>query len=604
MRASVAVAKQPLPPAAEMGTASLQRLLSDLAAGRCRDGSEEDRALSARTSALLAEALGDGLCSLSPEEVCASSPDLPPADIWRQTLSRCRVAGTEAEQRLFVILPDGRIALSGVRHRWRQLADCLTQLVQSPVQLPSVDEQRKLMQTYFSPSDFTPEQRLAAGTALHSRLTLITGGPGTGKTTTVVRLAALMAEWFGSPEAVALTAYTGRAAMHMSMAREFAGGMGHGLSDRCFTLHRLLGQLPGGFRLQSQPHSAVLSGLKAVILDEASMVDMELFHELLLRLPDNCRLVLIGDANQLAPIGPGAPFSELCAASGPPLDLHAELAGMEVANGFASAPSQAASIPALSRLVRLERLFRYDEGSGLAQLAQAVMDDPQRAMQLLQASTDAAPDAEIRWLPLHHQQRAQMVGELARPWLEDGFVDDPEQALAHLRQYRVLSCRRTGEWGAVWLGQEIAARLQAAGKLMGGFWPPHTPVLVERNDYDADLRNGDLGVVLHRHRRAQAFFTSGSGMRYLPLWKLPTHSPGWAMTVHKSQGGEYQRVAVVLPPSPQLQSRMLLYTAITRARQQLLLIGSQPEIESYLQADTPPFEGLADLLIAAASQSP
>ena len=584
---------QGLPAATDFGAAATGSACADLAAALCRSDRPQDIALCTKTVARVVRAIAEGNTGLKLE----ADPDggLPEPEQLHSILRNCGILGaasTEPDTSLLCALPDGSLTLAGFYARQRRIADQLTRLAETRLDPPADAEQ--LLQDYF-PGEMASEQRLAAALAMHSRLTLITGGPGTGKTTAVTGLASMFLKHFADPNAIAMAAFTGRAAMLMSARRQQDGAEVTGvLEHRCFTLHRLLGLRGGGF----SGSGPAMAGLKVLILDEASMLDTELTDELLAALPPDCRLILVGDSDQLPPIGAGAPFIELCSASTAPTDLADRLDREALAKQ--SAPSNGRPA-ALARLVRLSQVHRFKADSAIADLARLILQDPQKALEQLDRCQNAPADAEIRWLPLAKQGRA-LLDELARPWLTGEFPDDPQAALQHLAGFRVLSSRRTGPWGSEQLNRQIAARLAEEGRTvpMHGPWPLHTPVLIERNDPLSGLNNGELGVMLESDGRAQAFFPrSEAAPLQMPPALLPKHSCAWAMTVHKSQGSEYDRVALVLSGTAGRHlTRELLYTACTRARQQLLIAADPEQIRAGLTERTRPQGSVVDLLLS------
>lgn len=401
--------------------------------------------------------------------------------------------------------------------------------------------------------DLAPAQRAAVERALAGSLVLISGGPGTGKTHTVaalVRTLGLRAGVGAVSPRVALAAPTGKAA-----ARLQAGLADAGVAAEVRTLHRLLGARPHTRRLRFDREHPL--HVDVLVIDEASMVDLELMAAVVDALPGGARLVLVGDRDQLASVEPGAVFSELC-------DPAAD----------ALAPCR----------IALERNFRFGPDSGIAGLARAVNTGGE-----LSPLLSAAPeDLTLRGIAGPEDPAvARCLQEGYGPFLELlGTPDpvDPARALARLRAFRVLCGPRAGPWGvaAVNAAMErhpVLRGMRPAG-VQGAGWYHGRPVLVTRNDRHLGLYNGDVGVALREPGGAlRVWFETDGGIRPLAPGRLGPVETVWGMTVHKSQGSEFDHVALLLPDRPgPLFTRELLYTGITRARRHLTLLCGDPAL--------------------------
>ncbi len=400
------------------------------------------------------------------------------------------------------------------------------------------------------PAGASAEQRAAAQLAATRRFAVVTGGPGTGKTTTVLRV--LLLRLAHRPEQlVRLLAPTGKAAARL--AESLRAGLTRlrqahpelaALLDRIplevSTLHRALGMGPRGPRYHR--HEPLLADL--VVVDEASMADLAIVHRLLEALPPSCDLILLGDPDQLASVEAGSVLADLVAAGEAGGALAAHLAAL-----------------------RTSHRFRADRGIG--QLADALRrgDCDWDRLQAIAAGDEAVRC--LRW------DGAHLPEGLLADWLEDldpARADGPEAALARLDRARILCALRQGPAGVAGLNQRLGERL---GHPLGR--PSHgQPVLVTHNAPDLGVFNGDMGVLWRSGEggRLQAWFPSLDEIPLrLPLQELPEHEPAWALTVHKSQGSEYDRVLLVLPPEPHpLVTRELIYTAVTRARRHVCIL--------------------------------
>jgi exodeoxyribonuclease V alpha subunit len=438
------------------------------------------------------------------------------------------------------------------------------------------------------PPPLTDEQRAAVREALLAPLALVTGGPGTGKTTIVVALLRALA-WTGLPmESIAIAAPTGKAAQRLSeaiaqglaaSARDMAEAALPSMAPPPQTLHRLLGWSPTSGRFARHENDPLPH--RAVIVDEASMIDLATMDRLLRALRADARLVLLGDADQLPSVEAGAVFRDLCAALGP----QRLTANLRVARD-----SSARRIVAAAQAV--------NAGAADAPLAEAVTT--RRSVDELTfegVEHLAAPWAEVGEELLETWWRARVSGledfarRVARTYrMADGAFDDDERAeiqalFDHHARARLLCATRVRGFAA---GAE-ALNEWLLGRLRGGVRPrrrraaelaPGAPVVFERNDYERKLFNGDQGLVVRvdagdaQGARPTAVFPRRDGFAAFPIDALPDLAPAFAMTVHKAQGSEFDHVALVLPEADMpLLTRELVYTAITRARRSVLVVG-------------------------------
>ena len=411
-------------------------------------------------------------------------------------------------------------------------------------------------------------QRNAVRAALGRRLFVLTGGPGSGKTTTVLRLLMAQIATFsadhGHAPVVRLAAPTGKAAQRLAQSlREGAArfdalpddwqaALDHALAAETGTLHRLLGE-----RMHGQRDGQRLPA-DIVLVDEASMIDLGLLRRLLDALRDDATLVLVGDADQLAPVGIGTALADLVSA----LDGDAALARLQ--HSFRSD----------RMLVAINEAVRRGDDAGFADAFAAAAE---RATHHRLPDVHALTRRLTRWSTtlgdvLQHAGAFQAHAESDVPALQ--------QALDVTSRQQLLCALRDGVFGAIEANIRIERQLHRHPALAGWaerLWYPGRLVIVARNDYSAGLFNGDVGICLRlidaqgRERLAVVFPAApdGDGLpRCFDPDSLPAHEPAFALTVHKSQGSEYQRVAVLLPPleAHPLLARQMLYTALSRAR--------------------------------------
>lgn len=438
------------------------------------------------------------------------------------------------------------------------------------------------------------QQALAAWLSLRRHLLLLTGGPGTGKTTTVARLLALAvadAAARGAPAPrIALAAPTGRAAVRLAeavgaqLARDLDDGrlapwLAEAVPRQASTLHRLLGVRPGSVAFRHDARRPLPFDL--VVVDEASMIDLPLMDKLVAAVAPRARLVLIGDPDQLPAVEAGDVLGALCAAAGDGLAWPADDAAAASAALRTPVPALAAGTapdaPLAGARVHLLRGWRQAGAEPLQAFAAAVRaGDADSALTLL---ADAANDDDATLLHRHGDaaRLAAWLRECALPLFEAvRDADSPEQALTLARRLRLLTALRRGPFGADTWNAWCAAELGARGR-----WFHGALIAIAANSPQHGLFNGDLGVIRREHDGSlMAWFglpDPETGLRWR-CWRpaqLPEHGLAFAGTVHKAQGSEFDRVVLILPDrDSRALSRELLYTAATRARRGLWLWGA------------------------------
>jgi exodeoxyribonuclease V alpha subunit len=472
---------------------------------------------------------------------------------------------------------------------------------------------RALAAVATAPPALTEEQRRAVREALGAPLALITGGPGTGKTTIVVALLRALA-WMGVPmDAVAIAAPTGKAAQRLrdaiatglaSTSGDIADSALRTIAPVPLTLHRLLGWSPGTGRFARHENDRLPHRL--VVVDEASMVDLSVMDRLTRALADDARLVLLGDADQLPSVEAGAVFRDLCAAL---------------------------------RAVRLSanlRVVRDSTGRRIVTAAQAVNRGELDA-QFTESVATRRSVSELAFEGVEHLAAPwSQVGEelLERWWLDritasedfarrvartyrmtPGSFDEGERAqlrglLDHHARARLLCATRMRaiSTSAEAINERLLARLRGnASPTRRRRGPlalaPGTPVMVERNDYERQLFNGDQGVIARVDSGAgdgpelMAVFRKGDEFQAFRVDALAHLAPAWAMTVHKAQGSEFDDVVIVLPEVDlPLLTRELIYTAMTRARRSVVLVGGYDLLARAVSRTVERYSGIAEKL--------
>jgi exodeoxyribonuclease V alpha subunit len=477
---------------------------------------------------------------------------------------------------------------------WRaelRLAARLLTLDGAPVQPVELERLATLLAALF-PAENDALQRTAAACAALRGLTVVAGGPGTGKTTTVARTVAMLVTLEAAqPPLIALCAPTGKAAARLQQALRDAAEVlpiepaarTAMLSLRASTIHSLLGARGNGrFRHSASnplPHDVV-------IVDETSMVSLSLMSRLLDALRSDARIVLVGDPDQLSAIEAGAVLRDIV---GPAAEEHHFSAAMQVLLSRSGAapdrePSDGGGFG--DGIVVLRRGHRY--GEGIAGFAEAIRrGDGDGAI----AAAGASPD-EVTWLDLEPDPRNP--SELLRSLAVDAYqrvsaaaqVGDGAGALAALSSFRILCAHRRGAFGVSAWTDQVQRWLIETGEQVDSVSGSYVgrPLLVTANDHELRLFNGDTGVLIATEVGVAACFERDGQLTSLAPSRLADVDTVYAMTIHKSQGSQFGIATVLLPdPSSRLLSRELLYTAATRAQRQLVVVGSEESLRAAVE---------------------
>ena len=436
--------------------------------------------------------------------------------------------------------------------------------------LPADDE--TLLSSYFPCLDAEIDrQKEAAELALRRALTILCGGPGTGKTTTIVKILAILLQTAGErPPTVALAAPTGKAAMRLNEAvgRSLNGltlpeRVRQAMPTTAFTLHRLLGARQGSPQFRHNRENPLAWDI--IVVDEASMVDLAMMSKLVDAVKPGTRLILLGDKDQLASVESGAVLGDLLG-----------------------------SLP--ENTVELKKTYRFE--TGIKQLAEAVnAGDTAAAWDLLTLRQTVG-------VTLLSTGMIDFISNAYCPFLEavqHSDKVDRREIFRLFNRFRVLCALHYGNRGVDFINLQVESALGRRGfPCRPGLWYAGRPVMINRNDYGLDLYNGDIGICLPNPENGhlQVWFERADGrMRcYLPS-RLPSCETVFAMTIHKSQGSEFEEVLVVLPEEDhRILSRQLIYTAITRAKKVVRLTAEREVLCSALSRNIERVGGLADML--------
>ena len=509
-----------------------------------------------------------------------------------------------------LVLENGLLYLRRYREYERRLAQGLRRIAAAKVDGGDIETLCTLFAALFPDAQQGDDlQARAAAMALRHALLLVTGGPGTGKTTTIARLLALLvaraAHQGRTAPRIALAAPTGRAAERMAESLRLAleklkpqadADLLAALPSTASTLHRLLGTIPDSIHFRHNADNPL--PFDAVVVDEASMVDLPLMAKLVEAVADGTQLILLGDPDQLPSVEAGDVLAAILQAAGDGNALDAgDARALRPLLGESAQPSAEASPAFAARRVHLQRGYRQSGALQLAPLAAAVRSgDADAALQLLRAGLEGVHFHEDLADPLETHRES-----LLAHWRELAATDDPVEALARASRLRLLTALRDGT-------RTLNARIE---ELLSGSRRHAAPgyfhgrlLLVTENDYRNRLFNGDVGVCLRgKDGATMAWFagdTADAPRAFHPA-ALPAHESAFAMTVHKAQGSEFDRVWLQLPRHDnRVLSRELVYTAITRARGELHVAASAPVLRAALGRRTMRISGLTPRLETAA----
>ena len=545
--------------------------------------------------------------SLATGESGADFP-LPERGQWETTLRRSKVVGRPGEYRPLILDEKGRVYL----FRYWQYQEELVRGIKRGIEAKQSGLDMGLLQQGLSrifPPDKNTQvdwQKVAAFAAVKKRFCVVTGGPGTGKTTTVAKILALLVEQSkGARLRTALVSPTGKGAARLQEALKRAKeslpldqAVRAAIPDEASTIHRLLGPIAGSadFRWNAQNHLP----LDVVVVDEASMVDLALMSKLVRALPPEARFILLGDKDQLSSVEAGAVLGDICDTGSAHPFSQGFSQEIKEATGYRITGVQGG--PRISdSIVQLTRSYRFRDKSGIASASLAVnAGDAETALSVLKGD----PFGDSSWRPLPSPRslpqglKEQALKEL-RPLLQ---ATDPHEVFQCLDGFRILCALREGPSGVNAINLMLERIFRERKLIRGeGRWYQGRPILINRNDYNLRLYNGDIGVVLPDpgvQGELRAFFPApeGSLRKFHPL-RLPEHETAYALTVHKSQGSEFDRVLLILPDrdSPVL-TRELLYTGLTRARESVQVWGQEKVFQDAVSRRTIRMSGLRDAL--------
>ena len=514
----------------------------------------------------------------------------PPIDEWLETLYSSSVVGYPGQWKPLIL--DHKSRLYMYRY-WRYEAQLSEDLLErAKAKVDHIDKQKLQSDLNWlyprSPQLIGPDwQKVAAAVAVLKKICVISGGPGTGKTSTVLRILVLLSGQIlgGRRLRIALAAPTGKAAIRLQQLIRAAKPVlslsvdqAAQIPEQVLTLHRLLGGQPDSVYFRYDRDNPL--PFDVLVIDEVSMVGLALMAKTIRALPPDAHLILLGDKEQLASVEAGSVLGDICAGAGQfSPDFHVQLT--HLTGELLPFPGQKACSSLADTVVFLQYSFRFSATSGIGSLSKAVnLGQTAKAIALLTQSQYS--DIECGLLSEHSNLSDQLEEQIITgfsPYLRALQKNTGAlEVLEKFERFRVLCAMHHGSFGVLSLNRICEALLRKRGLLINStlLWYVGRPVMIMCNDYNLKLFNGDVGITLldpTDQGRVQVFFLDGDGNpRGVPPSRLPEHETAYAMTIHKSQGSEFDSVLVLTSkePSP-LLSRELIYTALTRARHKIIL---------------------------------
>ena len=452
-------------------------------------------------------------------------------------------------------------------------------------------------------------QKVAAALAACQPFCVISGGPGTGKTTTVTRLLAMLVELGVKAKQVPdikLVAPTGKASARLT--ESIGGALGdlncseeirNLIPTQAGTIHRLLGVIPGSPDFRH--HAENKLHLDILVVDEASMIDLSLMQRLLDALPDHAQVILLGDRDQLASVDAGSVLGDICTAADGGYSSEQNRI-LEQLTGFDMAPWQGKSEQAIkNRFCLLRKSYRFDARSGIGTLASAVNRGDLSDIRQTFANKDFQDIQQHELTDSHYDRMIASAADGYKHYL-DAIAQKlgEREIIKRFNQFRLLCALREGRYGVDGLNEAIRAQLSRSNYLpSSGLWYTGRPVLITQNAHGLNLYNGDIGIALpDDNGKLKVVFELPDGtIKHLLPSRLPEHQTVFAMTIHKSQGSEFNHTMIVLPDkmAPVL-SRELVYTGITRAKKKLDIYTNNQVMQQAVMQRTERFSGLAQRL--------
>jgi exodeoxyribonuclease V alpha subunit len=541
------------------------------------------RSVVSLTAGLLTEMMAQGHVCLNlhaiPDSLQPFLALLPDeVDSWQTELKAGKSVGQPGDYRPLILTDDGLLYLYRFWRDERDVARAIQQRLQGLADL-NVEQLNQDLADWHNPVAGIDWQKVAVAMAVSRQFAVISGGPGTGKTTIVLKILQCLQNQYRRDNTgastssaresdnpalrIGLAAPTGKAAARLQQSISQYQDL------EVKTLHRLLGITEHND--QGRYNAGRTLPLDVLIIDEASMIDISLMARLMRAMPERARLILLGDSQQLASVESGAVLANLSEQEQGHFS-EAFITQFPVLGLTQSRPKGEGLLT--DSFVRLQHSYRFDKDSLIGQLAEQVnAGHADNAIGLLRSQ------ATPIWQPSETPHLLETVSKGYQDFIHAvEKAAEPQTVIQAFDTFRVLAALRQGPQSVASVNRMMHRLLAQRGWRTGQSYYPGRPIMITQNDYRQKLFNGDIGVVLRDATgQLKACFYFGEEIRWIGLNRLPAHETVFAMTVHKSQGSEFDAISILLPDeiSPIL-NRELLYTAITRARKSLTVLASEP----------------------------
>jgi len=542
---------------------------------------------------------------------------IPKLNVWTDKIANCNAVGKPGDSKPLILDSKNRLYFYRYWEYEKMIADTIKERLQSKIENIDYQKLKQSVNRIFSnhrPNELDM-QKVASIVAVLNRFCVISGGPGSGKTTTVAKLLALLIELSGDNGIhIVLCAPTGKAAASLSNTiRSIKSDLRchdtvkMAIPEEAFTIHRLLISITGSPYFRHNKDNPLKADV--ILVDEASMVDVALMAKLFNSIQKFTRIILVGDKDQLSSVEAGSALGDICnretvtRVSKDTLDAIDQFL-KDKETHFPHVLERQKGLR--EHIIVLDKNYRFDEYSGIGGFSRAVNDgDCEAALSHLIDSNDKGIDLkEVNDRKTLYEALKEKIVDMYTPYLT---ADDPYKAVKLFNQFKVLCALRSGIFGVDSINQFIQKILYENGLIQFDEQEPDSmykgrPIIITHNDYSLGLFNGDIGIILpefgSKTGDLRAIFPiNRSEIKHVPLHRLPGHETVYAMTIHKSQGSEFNDVIIILPDNYYpILTRELVYTGITRAIRSVSIWGKKEVLKEAISKKIERTSGLRDAL--------